>query len=236
VNFPGGTTNTPQLDMGINQFTLETWINLNSYSNQGILSNNHHVTGIHPNEKGYSLEIISNRLNIYLGDGSSLFKLEAQSPILSGFLPLNTWSHIAVQRSGTFTIRMFVNGNEVPVTYLFTGLGDVNTDHTETDSFYVGASNRGGSLSKLSNGKLRNLRIYERALSPAEIRQNFMNFCGNPASKQALVFWEPFNEGLYTTAFTMHPVNHPVTLLLKQTEIMRWFRLTNSSLLTNTIH
>ena len=200
VNFPGGTTNAPQLNIGGGVVTIETWIYLNSYADQGILSNNHPtdpVTNI-----GYSLEIKNNQLDILFSNGGVFGKLEGKSPDLSAFLALNKWTHIAVQRTGNKLVKMFINGNEIPVTITTTLLVDagINTNHTYTDPFYVGASNRGGSVTTLSAGRLRHTRIYTRALLPAEIRQNYMNFCGNPANEEALVFWEPFNEGIFTAS------------------------------------
>ncbi|HEV7782030.1 MAG TPA: LamG-like jellyroll fold domain-containing protein, partial [Chitinophagaceae bacterium] len=198
VDFPGGTAAT-QMNVGSGAFTIETWINLSSLSNQGIVSNNHWNSGGSYNN-GYSLGIISNKLVLHMGENNASFKVEATSPTLTSYLPLNAWTHIAVQRTGAGTVKMFINGNQLPVTYTSNTPSTRNLDHASTDAFYTGASNKGGSLSKLSSGKLRHVRVYRRALPAAEIRQNYNDFCGNPSGTGDLVFWEVFTEGSFTTS------------------------------------
>lgn len=194
VDFPGGSTHAPEISFGTGNFTIETWINLNSYEDQGILSNNYFDAGINPFNKGYSLEVLDSTFDFLLGS-SFTSKIRAKSPLLIGRVPLDTWTHLVVQRTDGNTIRMFINGNEVPVTYLNTSWLSVNTDHPEIEFLYVGASNRNGSVTKIASGKLKNVRLYKRSLPATEVRQNYMDYCGNPASKESMVFWERFNEG-----------------------------------------
>jgi len=197
VNFPGGTTNAPQLNAGSDPFTIECWINLSSFSNQGILSNNR-WSGT--SDTGYALAVISNKLSVQMAEGHTSYRVEANSPTLAGFMSLNTWTHIAVQRVSINTVRMYINGNPVPVTYTVNTPNTGNLNYAGTENFYVGASNKGGSLSKLSGGKLRHVRIYTRALPATEIRQNYMDFCGNPSNVNGMVFWEVFTEGQFTVS------------------------------------
>jgi hypothetical protein len=198
VNFPGGTT-ASQLNVGTDPFTIECWINLTSYANQGILSNNHWTTGGLPYNTGYSLEILNSKLDLLLGE-NLLFKVQAQSPLLNSYISLNTWTHVAIQRSSINEVKMFINGNEVPVTYSSNNPLSGSLNHNNTDAFYTGASNRNGNIKTLTSGKLRHLRMYKRAMTSTEIRQNYMNYCGNPASEEGLAFWETFNEGIWTAS------------------------------------
>ena len=190
----GGGIGVPALSVGADLFTIETWINLSTYANQGIVSNNEWVVDSLPFDRGYSLEIIDNKLDFLLSESLSA-KVQAQSPVISGFIPLNTWVHLVVQRTSIGTVKMFINGNEIPVTYSVNNPGSGNVNSTSFSTFYIGASDRSNTLSKLSSGKMRHVRIYKRAISATEARQNYMNYCGNPASNEALTFWEPFTEG-----------------------------------------
>ncbi len=200
VNFKGGT-DAPQLSVGTGPFTIECWIKLSSYSDQGIISNNHYVSSFFfPHDYGYALDLIGGKLNLALAEASASDKLEAESPAISSFIPLNTWSHLVVQRVNTTTVRMYVNGNPLPVSYPVFSPNTGNVDHTGTDPFYTGASLRFNSLTKLSSGKMRHLRVYKRALPAKEVRQNYNDACGNPSSYHSLVFWETFTEGLFTSS------------------------------------
>lgn len=197
ANFPGGTANAPQLNVGSGAFTIEAWIKLSSFADQGIVSNNHHSGSYNT---GYSLGIISNKLTLHMGENSASYKVEATSQSLSTYMSTGTWTHIAVQRTSISTVKMYINGNPIPVLYNSNTPNTGNLDHGSTDNFYVGASNKDGSISKLSSGQLRHLRVYTRALTATEVRQNHTNHCGSPANATSLVFWEPFTEGLFTAS------------------------------------
>jgi RHS repeat-associated protein len=135
-----------------------------------------------------------------MAESSASYKVVAESPSISGFIALNTWTHDVVQRTNINTVKMLINGNQLPVTYTTNSPNTGDLDHGDTDPFYVGASFRNNTLTKLSSGNLRHVRIYTRALPAKEIRQNYNNYCGTPANSNALVFWEPFTEGVFTAS------------------------------------
>ncbi|MEV4473439.1 LamG-like jellyroll fold domain-containing protein [Nonomuraea sp. NPDC049504] len=74
-------------------------------------------------------------------------------------LPLNTWSHLAATYDGT-TLRMYVNGTEVATNVIG---GDLRTG---TGPLRIGGN---GGSGEHFGGQIDEVRIYARALTPAEI-------------------------------------------------------------------
>jgi hypothetical protein len=92
-----------------------------------------------------------------IGDNSTYFIL--YGPKLS----LNTWTHVAAIRQGT-SMKLYVNGVEVASTSTrLSGLVD------STAALMIGKS-AGGWGGKLFNGKLDEVRVYQRGLTPSELR------------------------------------------------------------------
>ncbi|MGN6293130.1 MAG: LamG-like jellyroll fold domain-containing protein [Chitinophagaceae bacterium] len=183
-------------------FTVEAWVKLSSYDKQGVLSNNYtdpdpfvHVVI----NKGYTLELSADsvlRFHLYL----PLASINAELPAIDRFIRLGEWSHIAVQRVNNNNAKIFLNGNELPAIVTSTTLiGRYGTaEHNENVPFYVGASFSSKSLKEMDNGGLKHVRLYKRALSPAEIRQNSADYCGNPSNTNALLLWLPLTEGRWS--------------------------------------
>jgi hypothetical protein len=77
-------------------------------------------------------------------------------------LPLNTWTHLAATYDGT-TLRLYVNGNQAGTR---TAPGPLLTS---SGVLRLGGNNIWGEYFK---GRLDEIRIYNRALSPAEIQSD----------------------------------------------------------------
>ncbi len=201
--FTGGI-NAPHLYVGTQPFSIEYWVKLGSYSDQGILSNEYTYTSGGPIDFGYSVQIKNSRINLIMGENYTPTTgiVEAQSPVLNSYIPLSTWAHVVVERVAINAVRMFINGNEVPVSYVRNSPITGNLNSTVDWGFYIGSSFSGGTTTYMANGGgLRHVRIYKRALTATEIRQNAANNCGTPASSESLVFWEPFTEGRWTPGY-----------------------------------
>ena len=83
-------------------------------------------------------------------------------------LPSNSWQHVTFTgglEGGSIITRIYVNGNLI--TTQNEGISVLST----TSDFYVGAGET--STSWLFNGRIANLKIYNRALSASEILQNY---------------------------------------------------------------
>src|SRR3989449_1738626 len=86
----------------------------------------------------------------------------------TGQIPLNTWAHIALVRSGA-TLNFSING----VLHASLNLVDTNPFRNGINTPRVGGRGRGG-VNRFFNGSIDEVRIYNRTLTQAEI-QNDMN-------------------------------------------------------------
>lgn len=137
VNVNGSYTN---LTLGTGNFTVEGWVYLNSTSSVGVIDWRPTSTN-------------GNYPTIYISGGTLYYYVNSANVITSGTtIPTQTWTHIALARSGT-TTKMFINGTQT---------GSSWSDSTN----YLGATNRpgfgGAGFNGTSNGfdgYFSNLRI-----------------------------------------------------------------------------
>lgn len=130
---------------------------------------------------------------------------EAVSP--TGAVLLNTWTHVAGTYDGT-TIRVFVNGVQVG-SLAYAGTIDKNALYVTR----IGrlADNQGASQTRYFNGNIDEIRIWERALSAAELLAN-KNDHLNPAGQSRLLGYWRFNDGTGTTAADLGTGNNTATM------------------------
>jgi hypothetical protein len=109
----------------------------------------------------YYMNINTGRLVFLRGNGSVYaYTTSTASPAL------NTWQFVAVTMSGT-TITHYLNGETNGIDTASTTIAD------NGDNALVGS--RGDSVTKM-NGKINTLQIYNRALSAAEVQQNYSKY------------------------------------------------------------
>ena len=80
-------------------------------------------------------------------------------------LNINQWYIVSFTRNGT-TAKIYVNGAEIPITVVGSSALDLQT---YTSNYTIGVNR---SLN-YTNGFISSLRIYNRALTPSEVLQNF---------------------------------------------------------------
>src|SRR5882762_1724685 len=102
-------------------------------------------------------------------------------------VPLGTWTYIAVVRNGP-AISFYINGN---LDASFGAAADANPFRSGINTLRIGGQNR-GAASRVLNGMIDEVRMYNQALTPAQI-QGDMNA---PIGKTALpAATYGFNEG-----------------------------------------
>src|SRR6266404_4103686 len=102
-------------------------------------------------------------------------------------VPLGTWTYITVVRNGP-AISFYVNGN---LDATFGAAADANPFRSGINTLRIGGQNR-GAASRVLNGMIDEVRMYNQALTPAQI-QGDMNA---PIGKTALpAATYGFNEG-----------------------------------------
>ena len=173
------------------QYTIEAWLKLSNFSDQGILSYNDVISpGI---ETGYHLGTLGGKLWFVAGTTP---KLGVQSPVMTNFLSPNTWFHIAIVVN-TYTakpVKMYVNGGNVPLTYLNGNSAAFSVSPSHTHKLKLGGAFAYGATTYMS-GSLKQFRLYHRLLTPAEVLQNAYNNCLLPTSTAGLVSHIPIYEG-----------------------------------------
>jgi Concanavalin A-like lectin/glucanases superfamily/Carboxypeptidase regulatory-like domain len=140
-----------------NALTLETWVSPQQIGSAGnntllLFKGNSSVL----NSQSYGI--------IYDSGGNTVFRIGNGSTIqqiFGGVLPLNTFTHIVATYDGT-TMRIYVNGLQTS-----SAASSIGTILNTTDPFIIG-SNSGTFV-----GKMDEVAIYSRAISPTEVRANY---------------------------------------------------------------
>jgi YD repeat-containing protein len=141
--------------------------------------------------------VVNNKLKLELynhsDNGISDTAIALSSLDVGQLLPQNSWKHLALE----FTAdkirpwKLFINGNEVALQYpshLSFALTAI------FGSFMVGFHEAPSlSMPGKLRGTMKSLRIYNRLLPIAEIRQNAYNNCQTPSSTNGMVLWSPLN-------------------------------------------
>ncbi len=112
---------------------------------------------------------------------------------LAGSVPLNTWVQVTAVRSGT-TVTMYVNGTS-------NASGTVGTPATPTSGLSIGSNSVTGGQNFA--GSLDDVRIYNRALSAAEVQALYkageVDLKQGPTNGGLVGYWK-FDEGVGTKA------------------------------------
>ena len=141
--------NTPNLQLGSGNFTIEGWINFSSLaSNRGIM-----YFGTNPNSNfSYGLQWAGNALYFwYTTTGSNLASVSASwTPSTS------VWYFLAVTRSGN-DLKFFIDGTQIGTTQSLSGVTIFNS----TDVILIGGEATGSpnSLPGTMNGYIDDFRV-----------------------------------------------------------------------------
>lgn len=96
--------------------------------------------------------------------GNVAFQSGASGTSLKGPLSLNTWAHICGSSNGT-TVTIYINGQAL-------GTGGDDSTYGATKPFRIGNTQWGGDA-RYFNGFISIILIYNRALSPSEVNQDY---------------------------------------------------------------
>ena len=180
------------------KYSLEAWIklgNLNLTGPNGIFSYNDIVYSTV--EGGYALLLRNSKLFFTVGTTP---KLQVETPVLSTFLSANAWFHIVITVNNVSNkpVKMYINGNNVPLTYLNNNPAFFAISSGNPHKLRIGAAFDNNAITSISGSGLKQFRWYQRELGTAEIQQNAYNSCFTPASETGLISYIPVNEGAGT--------------------------------------
>ena len=171
-------------------FTVETWVNVDSYTNNWqtlIVQDQGETDG-----QGVA--------RFYLGFPTTTNKLHlgfaGEYQDLDYAIPLNTWTHVAltVQRiGGNLTTRPYINGSLLTNA---TKTNWTNVSLTSAKGFAVGTATDGGFE---LDGKLDQVKVWNGVLSAADIQKSMYAYSSEGITGNTLRAHYDFNEGTGTT-------------------------------------
>ncbi len=170
LNFSAGSSqwvtvaNSASLNSPRNAITISAWIYPNDWSgNRRIL------------QKGN----LDNQYRLLAENSVLKFHLSGVDEVTAGLPPTGTWTHIAGVWDGN-VMRLYTNGVEAA------SLGSVGLINVSNDPLYIATKNNSAPSGDRFNGRIDDVRIYNRALAPAEVAAILTNsppvFATNPFS------------------------------------------------------
>ncbi|MDD5148851.1 MAG: T9SS sorting signal type C domain-containing protein [Flavobacterium sp.] len=167
----------------LTNFTLEAWVYASGNSSrqtiyaEGNTSDDNPMFSIIrlPNTTGFEI-ILRNSASVGLIVSST-----------TGFMPLNTWTHIAFVRTSETTASLYINGLNTD-NFTFANPGSIAVNVTN-----IGVRQRVG-FDDWFNGNLDEVRIWNRTLPIAEIQNNKDNEL--VSGQTGLVAYYKFNQGI----------------------------------------
>jgi hypothetical protein len=158
-------------------FTVECWVYLTSYATRNTISN---WPGLVASNCAWVMQVsATGRLVFAYGIGGTNVSVVGTSTTV----PLNTWTHIAVTRSGT-TLRLFVNGVQDATSPTVSG-----TLNNNPSPLYIGVLNPGESqywLGNISNARVvKGVAVYTTGFTPSTLplpATQSANVYGNPSA------------------------------------------------------
>lgn len=167
INFNGSNSRasiTNNFNLNTQELTVSVWVNQSAYSLSG--SSNPYVsdwnTWLPGSQKGFILRTYSTETapSFWIADGTNYFATTSSQAI-----SLNTWYNIVGVFKANSIFKIYINGIEkdsatAPSQYI---------EETTTPN-YIGY---GGINAGYLNGKIGNATVYNKALNPDEIMQNF---------------------------------------------------------------
>lgn len=200
LSFNGSTNylNAGQFNLSGNAVTLEGWVKVNAFKTA--FPNISSVLGIEVGDNNSAMlrfgdgGLANNKLQFILSFGSSQVKLNSNSSFNTA-----TWYHIAAVYDGT-AMKMYINGvldTSVNVTGNFTANGIL----------YLA---RNYDNSRALNGSLDEFRVWKKALTDQEIKNNMCNV--SPLTSGLEANWK-MDEGTGIGALDATPNTHFATLI-----------------------
>jgi len=166
------------LRFGTGDFALEAWFKISDTTWYQAIIAKGKTTGT----EWMLYQRNSQSLSFY-GDAGSV-TLDSTTEITDG-----KWHHVAVVREGDTGYLYFDGESEDSQS----GIDSVDLSTTKLIS--IGAVQSG--TERFWNGTIDQVRIYNRSLSAAEVREHYQ---GNFSNETGLVLYTPFDEGIGTTA------------------------------------
>ncbi|TAN34008.1 LamG domain-containing protein [Patescibacteria group bacterium] len=144
-------------NFGTGNFSLSTWVKINALGNNYVFIDKYNSNS--DGERGFFLMKYGTSPN-----DTMCFAIDSGGCSLNGTIPLkvNTWYHVAAVRNGA-NAYVYINGVQDG-----TVGGQATKNASSNSNLNIGTYNNGTSV---TNGSIDDVRIYNRALSAAEVKQ-----------------------------------------------------------------
>jgi hypothetical protein len=184
---------TNRINIGSSDFTIESWVYPQSTSAgmvfaQDVCGNGEHQFRFYTN---------NSKVNFDLSDAGALgAPYSFQLPSTANSVPLNTWTHIAVTRSGN-NYTLYING--ISNASHSTGANTINNQSGADVNKRLRIGARGGvSIGcglNYFNGSIDEVRLWGVTRTGTEIQQNYAKEI-DPSANANLVAYYTFNQGI----------------------------------------
>jgi len=156
--------NVPQsspLEFGTGNFSVECWMKTtDSASTMGLVSYGDRNDGA-----GWSLIKDATNVDFYIDDGSTQVGTEGTSNVTDG-----DWHHIVVSVDKSANQILYVD-NVAEDTDAVTSVGNIDTN--DVDVIAIGRYHHNDAWFRYFNGSIDEVKIYNKALSSAEVTKNY---------------------------------------------------------------
>jgi len=187
-------------DFNVSSFTVDTYINVTTAPS----TNSYNAIIGHKDSSGngYGVALYENHTGImYLLSDINGVKTYCNCT----YLVVNTWYHIVVTYdANTHMLTFYINGNKIDSIFV----SEVPA-HAIADLMIGGPPYTG--LYKNYNGLMDYIRLYNRALTPSEVKANYYGKNDNCVTDGLVGYWK-FDEGSGTTASDSSGRGHDGTL------------------------
>ncbi len=175
----------------LSEFTIETWVYLNSYKRNGIIEKHNSLYN------GWWLHVETDIKSVIVTNNGELYINSTVNP------QLNTWNHIAVTYNGT-NLAIYLNGENVSGSNIGVGSGVIVNN---TNDIHIGVLNWTDSN---LNGKLDEIRIWNTARTEDEIKSTmFESLSGDETN---LIGYWSFDKVNSNSSDDLSKNNNTVTL------------------------
>lgn len=146
-----------------NSFTVESWVNITEHS--GDTNIGKIISMCYSNYNGWIFSLVGPSSALQLRHHNVSNSSTSYNIAHTSGISLNTWYHLAATDDGS-TVRLYINGVQVT-----SGSSAVSTTNGTMNLFVGGWQGAGTAV--FLKGNQPSAKIYSRALTPAEILQNF---------------------------------------------------------------
>lgn len=196
--YVSNTAGSAGLNLGTGNVSVEAWFKCANNSNYKMLIDNMEWGSL---LRGIQVCVYQDKLYAAFFEGNTLNSWHVYT---SNSIPANQWTHAVITKTGynPASYAIYINGVAVPVVQApaagSTGVAGMNTSGPLNLAMNIYA----GSPSSFFTGRLKNMKIYNKALSPSEIAFNYNGGCMTDNTVQSnLVYYARLNEGGGTSAY-----------------------------------